>query len=79
MVHSKMCTNQLAWLTLESVCQPVNLQERGMRGSTCVSLTVKRGRRVDEEDGHSDGKMLLMAEPGRVEGSIWKSTSGTDP
>lgn len=26
---SKMCTNQLAWLTLVMVCQHVNLEEMG--------------------------------------------------
>lgn len=29
---SKLCTNQLAQLTLEMVCQPVNLEHRGMAG-----------------------------------------------
>lgn len=39
---SKMCTNQLAWLTLEMVCQPVNLEERRCNSYLC--LTVKGGR-----------------------------------
>lgn len=41
---SKMCTNQLAWLTLEMACQHVNLEERGLGGNSYVSLTVKRGQ-----------------------------------
>ncbi|KAM3608045.1 uncharacterized protein V6R79_018268, partial [Siganus canaliculatus] len=39
----------------------------------------KRGRWRDGEDGKSDEKMLLMVGPGRVKGSIRKTTSGTDP
>lgn len=76
---SKMCTNQLACLTSEMACQPVNLEERGMTANSYHCLTVKGVRWVDESDGGSDGQMLLMAESGRVEGSIKKTTSGTNP
>lgn len=61
------------------VCQPVNLEERGMTGNSYHCLTVKGVRWVDEVDGGSDGQMLLMAESGRVEGSIRKTTSGSKP
>lgn len=74
-----MCTNQLAWLTLQMVCQPVNLVERGVRGNSYLSLTVKGVRWIDELDGWSDGKMLLMAGSGRVKGQLGKTTSGTIP
>lgn len=85
---SKLCTNQLAQLTLEMVCQPVNLEQKGTAGgegqrtggcweATLASAWQLKGGRW--EDRGSNGKMLLMAALGRVEGSIKKTTCDTDP
>lgn len=47
---SKMCTNQLAWLTLEMACQHVNLEQRGLGGNSYGSLTVKGGQMSRTEE-----------------------------
>lgn len=67
---SKMCTNQLAQLTLQMVHQPVNLEEREVRGNSYLSLTAKGVTWIEEVDECSYGKMLLIAGSGRVKGSI---------
>lgn len=40
---SKMCTNQLARLTLEMVCQPVNLRAEGGWEATLMSAWQLKG------------------------------------
>lgn len=74
---SKMCTNQLAWLTLDMVCHLVNLEDKGPRGNVYVCLTVGTGGQMSTRGVWREWWKDVI--DGRVEGSIRKSTSGADP
>lgn len=67
---SKLCTNQLAQLTLEMVCQPVNLEHRGaagdgrvLRGNSCICLTAKGGQMRGQGEQREDV----------IDGNAWQS------
>lgn len=76
---SKLCTNQLAQLTLEMVCQPVNLEQKGtagaggggrrtgdgrvLRGNSCICLTAKGGQLRGQGEQREDV----------IDGSAWQS------